>query len=67
MARTLPNSKINAQKLDADDAYNRAVDRGEGLTVNALESVVGEQQSQANPERLTKDPAAQPRKAGGQG
>ena len=62
MARTLPHSKINAQKIDADDAFNRIADRAEGLDANALESVPGAQQSKANPERLTKDPADQPRK-----
>ncbi len=64
MPRLLPHSKINAQKIDADDAYNKVVDRGAGLIDNALESEPGDQQSVVNPERLTKDPAAKARKTG---
>lgn len=29
MARTLKNSKVNPQGIDADDAYNKTVTRGD--------------------------------------
>lgn len=31
MARTLKNSRINPEGIDADDAYNRAVNRGDSV------------------------------------
>ncbi len=62
MARTLPHSKVNAQKIDADDAYNKIQDRKEGMEFDALESQAGEPTSKAIPQRLTQDPASRPRK-----
>ena len=62
MARTLPHSKINAQKIDADDAYNKIQDRKDGMELDALESQAGEPTSEAIPQRLTQDPANRPRK-----
>jgi len=41
MARTLKNSRINPEKVDADDAYNRAVARGQDITKDAEDPQVG--------------------------
>lgn len=37
MARTLPHSKLNPRKRDADQAYNRAIDRGADLDLTEVE------------------------------
>lgn len=54
MARTLPNSKINAEKIDPDQAYNRAVNRGDALTFLTT-PVAAQVQDQANPKKVTAD------------
>jgi len=58
MARTLPNSKINRKAHDADQAYNRAVNRGEDNDTLQAADVVPENADQKwGGERQTKDTA----------
>lgn len=55
MARTLPNSKVNREKIDPDAAYNRAINRGDKLAQAALDPQPANQQKQNHPDRVTGD------------
>jgi hypothetical protein len=59
MARTLPNSKLNPSAFNADEAYNRAVNRGEFLTQSALDPQPAPTNKQAHPDRLEDDHAGE--------
>jgi len=60
MARTLPNSRLNRRALDADQAYNRAVNRGEDNDTLQAADVASENADQKwGGERQTKDTAGQ--------
>ena len=57
MARTLPQSKLNREKIDADKAYNRIQNRKVGQDHLELESQPGPQQADASPDWPANDPA----------
>lgn len=55
MARTLPNSKVNPEKIDSDEAYNRAINRGDKLAQSRLNPQPAEQQHTNHPDILDGD------------
>ena len=59
MARTLPHSKLNRAKLDADQAYNRAVNRGADKDHLEVGDLPPENVDTKHSPRFTKDTAGQ--------
>ena len=59
MARAHPNSKVNPQALDADQAYNRAVNRGQDIDTQLDVAAVKDQPASRFPNRFKGDTATQ--------
>jgi len=57
MARKLPNSRANRAKLNADEAYNRAVNRGEDIDTQQRVAQVDDQPVERFPSRFKGDTA----------
>ncbi len=57
MARVLPNSRLNRRKLDADQAYNRVVNRGEDNDTMENTTQIDDQPVERFPGRFKGDTA----------